>query len=347
MPVRFLLFAACAVALGACGGDDSPLTLRSGGVVVDDEDGGVPSLPAPERPIAGAPEGSTIVTGMVEPIRFETVDFDVPGVVGEVLVQRGQEVRRGQVLATLETAERQARLDEVRGRLRSAKRNLPAGRQRRGGELPGYLRREMETRLADVEQQARHRVKDRADFQRRVARGGDEEELRDLVLDIAQQRNEKPRTAAIKRAHQDQLAVALVDDLGSRARQLEDALKSSSLESPLDGVVVAMSVRPGMAWNTRSGDSAFEIVDPTALVVRAEVPRTRADAMQIRELVWVEFNGRAVVQAGVQEVGEDVRQGFDEATGTNRPVRIVTFSLPAKLPDSVEVGADARVALQP
>ncbi len=331
-----------------CGEPEPHLTLRSAAFLV--QEGGepaLPALPALERPVAGAPQGSEIVRGMVEPIRFEKIDFEVPGIVKSVNVERGQAVKKGQVLATLETEERSARLEQVRVRLKEARRALPAGRTTAGGELPDYLKREMEIRLAEVEERAKYRATDQKDFQAKVSRGADEEEMRDMVLDLAQRRNDKPRTSAIRRAHEEQLSIALVDDLASRARQLEDSLAHSTLESPLDGVVVGMAVREGLAWNTRSVDPAFEIVDPTALVVRAEVRRVRADTMKLRELVWIELGGSAVVQAGVREISRDVRNRVDLETGEPRTIRLVTFDLPPTLPPGVDVGTDARIALQP
>lgn len=334
--------------LAGCPSEDDGLVLRSGGFLMEDGDEGAPpALAMPASPVAGAPTGSQIVRGMVEPVRFEKVDFEVPGIVAEVLVARGEEVKRGQVLATLETEDRKARLDDARKRLRQARRALPAGRTRAGGELPDYLKREMEARLAEVEERAKYRATDQEDFQRKVSRGADEEELRDMVLEVASRRNEKPRTHAIKRAHREQLAIALVDDVQSRVTQLEDAIKRSTLKSPLDGIVVGMSVRPGKAWNTRSMDPAFEIVDPTALVVRAEVRRVRADTMELREMVWIELGGKDVVRAGVKEISRDARSRVDVETGEPRTIRLVTFDLPAVLPDGVDVGTDARIALQP
>ncbi len=346
---RTVLAAALVVALlCSCSQPEEELSLRSSAVLVEEEGApGVPSLPAPARPVQGAPQGSEIVLGMVEPLRFQKVDFEVPGVVAEVLVERGQKVTQGQILATLETEERQARLDDARARLKEAVRALPAGRNRSGGELPGYLQREMQARLSEVEERARYRATDQRDFQAKVSRGADEEEMRDMVWDIARRRNEKPRTEAIRRAHGEQLSIALVDDLESRTRQLEDALKYSSLKSPLDGVVVGMSVRPGQAWNTRSLDPAFEIVDPTALVVRAEVRSVRADTMKLREMVWIELGGEHVVQAGVKEISRDLRSRVDLETGEPRTIRLVAFELPSPLPPGVDVGTDARIALQP
>ncbi len=333
------------VFLAGCPAPENELTLRSGGIVFEDEgaeDGG-PVV----RPIQGAPNGAEIIEGMVEPLRFYGVSFDVPGTVQEVLVKRGDTVEKGQVLATLETEEREARLADFKKLLGDARRALPAQRRSNGDEPPEYLIREMEARLAEVRQQMQYLEGDRKTFQRKLERQG-EEAARDFVAEVARRRNKKPRTRAMKRANKERLSIALVDDLESRVRQLEFALEQSTLKSPIAGTLVSVTVFPGEPWATRALEEAFEILDPSGLVVRAEVRRQRAETMTLGELSWVEIgvNGKPVVEAGVKDVSRDTRTHPNlEGVGVQE-FKLVTFKLPRALPAGVDVGTDVRIALQ-
>lgn len=330
--------------LCACPAPENELTLGSGGILLEDED----LSPDPLlRPVAGAPASAEVIEGMVEPLRFHGVSFDVPGTVQDVFVKRGEAVKKGQVLATLERADREARLAEFEQLLREARRALPASRRSNGDQPPEYLIREMEQRLAEVMEQVKHLEGDRRAFQRKLELQG-QEAARDFVAEIARRRNTKPRTQAMRRANHERLSIALVDDLESRVRQLKFALEQSTLKSPIDGVLVAVTVFPGEPWATRALDEAFEILDPDGLVVRAEVRRQRADTMTMGELSWVELGvrGKPVVEAGVQEVSRDTRSHPNLETGGQQEFKLVTFKLPGNLPPGVDIGTDVRIALQ-
>ena len=79
---------------------------------------------------AGEPAGF----GYTEPYRIITASAAEPGVVAEMLVQEGDKVKKGQVLARLDTAVLQAELEIAR-----AEAKLQKTREQRLGELGGRV----------------------------------------------------------------------------------------------------------------------------------------------------------------------------------------------------------------
>ena len=341
-----------ALLLAGCSGPDDggSVELRSAAILVEsDEDDGsdLPAdLPAMTA-VPGAPENSVVVEGHVEPSSFADVRFDVPGKVAELRVEQGQFVRKGDVLAVLETSDREAKLDEARARLRDARTANPGGGATRSGEpLPGYLEAEMEERLRDAESRADHQSSDRARFDR-AARSGGEEAARDAAIAIASRRNSGTRgSGATRRAAGERLAVALIDDLGSRVRGLEDAIERSTLRAPVSGEVVAIEIYEGGQWNTRSVEPAFQILDPDSNVVRARVPAELARLMRLDEQVWVAPMGSKSTATGtVAAIAEDE---FRVTTADGSVVRLteVLFGLPEAASRALEVGEIVRVAIR-
>jgi multidrug resistance efflux pump len=358
--IRRLLVALTLLLLFGCPADepDGGVQLRSAAILVqtgeaDEPDGGdrgdapPPDLPV-GRPVAGAPENAVIVQGHVEPSVFSEVRFDVPGTVGPVRVQVGTFVRKGETLAVLATDEREGRLEEARARLRDARAAAPGGSATRSGQpLPAWLEAEMEARLDEVEAQAAHAGADRAAFDRAARRGGDEE-ARDTAIRLATLRNggSRRRSGVVARAGRERLAVALVEDLASRVRHLEDAIDSSTLKAPASGQVVTINVYEGGQWATRSVDPAFEILDPESHVVRAAVPTGLAKVMRPEEEVWIDLmDGSATAPGRTREVidGELRLTGDD-----GQPVRLmeVIFEVPPAVSKAMEVGQPVRVAIR-
>jgi multidrug resistance efflux pump len=321
------------------GGDES-LALRSAALLL--ESGG-DAAEAAAAPGLTLPTEAVIVQGLVEPLRFAEIGFEVPGTVAEVLVSVGDSVKEGEIVAVLETADREAQLAETRTRWQAARRAAPGGGEtREGNRPPAYVEEEMQERLGRAQEEAAHRAEDLAAV-RAAVRGAGEESAGELATDIARRRSRVPDYSVIRRASNDRLARALEEDLGQRVRQLEFALQASRLRSPVDGVVVGIHVRPGHPWQTRSVEPAFEIVDRGSLVVQATVPAARAGRLELGERAWIEVPPAAGRAGGV--LPGKVVAVAGEAEGVAE--RLVSV-LPEN-PDAarLDVAEELRVGLSP
>ena len=334
----------CAVVLIGCGEGrtvDSVLQPAEGIVV------GPPS--DLEAPIQGAPAGSTVWMGMVEPSRFAELRFDVPGEVAEVHVQVGDSVKQGQVLATLSTEEREQKLAETRQLYRQAQRALPAKRRSDGG-APDYVRREAKARLGRKRQQARDAQRDKRIIQAAAARGGEQAAVAEATR-LALERNERPRSSTMRRANRERYSARAASDLKARVSNLEYALRASELKSPFDGVVVAVNLRSGAPWATRDPDPAISMFDPTRMVVRLPVRDDAAGHTEPKAPAWVELIGPegailATVPGRVAAVGEETFKMTNDE-GVEEDWRDITVQLPSKMPVMPGIGDEARVALLP
>ncbi len=346
--------------LTACPPDqpEGDVRLRSAAILVetgeagDEEPGDGLLAPPPDLPahvtVAGAPENAVVVVGHVEPSVFAELRFEVPGTVERVRVQPGTFVRRGEELAVLATDDREARLEEARRRLRDARASAPGGAATRSGEpLPPWLEAEMAARLEEVERQAAHAAADRARFARAAERGGDEE-ARDTAIRLATVRNSggQRRSGVAARAGRERLATALVDDLATRVRQLEDAIARSTLAAPSNGQVVTVNVYEGGQWNTRSVDPAFELLDPESFVIRAAVPAGLAKVMKVGEEVWIDLlDGSPTAPGRAMEITE-IELRLTGPDGKPKELRDVIFEVPPEVSRATEVGQGVRVAIR-
>jgi len=346
MLMATLLLAGCPT-----GDDGSDLSLRSAAVLVESgEDGGDPAALPPALPdvpvsgaMTGAPADAVVLVGEVEPSAFADVRFEVPGTVARVFVQRGDMVRKGDVLAELETDERLARLDDARARLRDARSAAPGG-TRPGEEPPAYLQAEMEARLDSAEARAARAGGDR---DRITALGVEQGEhaASERAIAIATVRNRgSRRTSVTNRAAGERVAAALVDDLGQRVRQLEDAISRSVIRAPVAGQVIDVNVDVGANWNTRASEPTVSILDPSSLVIRVTVPAALAKVMRPREVVWIEVGGKTL-EGIASEIGEDeLRLPTEE--GEYETVREVIVTVDPATARQLDVGDVLRVAVR-
>jgi multidrug efflux pump subunit AcrA (membrane-fusion protein) len=304
-----------------------------------------------EGPIAGVPEGWTVALAVVEPTTIARVSFEVPGMVSQVLVKEGDLVRKGQTLGRLSTEDRKAKLATARQLHRSARRAAPNGASQ-GGPPPPGLEAAARRRLQKVERAVKRNNADRAAVQRAAKREG-EEAGRDLAISIATRRNEGGAAGqrARRKASNDKLAFALASELGTRVRNLEDAVNQSRIASPLGGLVVAVNARAGEAWNTRVPEAAFEIVDPGSYVARVTLPARRAARFEENEEAWVELprhvaGADRLLPVVVHSVSS-VDVAMENADGHMTKWREVGFKLPSRLPEALGMGDEVRVAFAP
>lgn len=333
--------------LGCPPASEGGVKLGSAAVLVDSGEDvpDVPSLPT-RAAIPGAPPDAVLADGEVEPADFAEVWIDVPGKVARIFVSSGDPVRKGDVLAELETVDREERLAEARRRLRDARASSIGG-TRTGEEPPEWLKSELRRRLESAEARAASEDYDR----RRIVEAGlagDEHEASQRAIAIAsvRQRGARSGTAA-RRAAEERIAAALVDELGGRVRSLEDDIANSVVRAPISGRVVSVRLSEGSQWNTRNVDPAFEILDPTNLVVRAAVPVGLAKVMREREVVWLDLGDGSVepIEGLVASIDEqDLRISGDD--GSFRTLREVRFTVGPDVSRRLEIGQEVRVAVR-
>lgn len=337
--------------LTACGSDD-PVQMRSSALLIESEGegAGLDDLEA-EHPVAGSPSGSRVYLGLVEPERIAEVSWVVPGTIESIDVAVGDTVRRGQVLGRLETESRKLKLAESQRRFRDARASRPAAVARgASGPPPEWVVDEARRIQEDAEAEVAASRGDLARVRRAAGTTG-EEGAANLAVALHKARTDRPSTHAVRRANEDALAVALVDDLDQRIRQLQNAIDHSSLKAPLNGVVIGIRAAVGEAWNTRTVEAAFQIVDPKSFVVTVVIPVERARALSQDERAWVEIPGArggppTVVTAQWQSVAAEQVTLTGSAGGSVAWTNAI-FKLPADLPRHIFIGEEARVALAP
>ena len=193
---------------------------------------------------AGASPGSVLdASGYVTARRRATVSSKVTGKVVEVLVEEGQTVRRGQVLARLDDAQIRAGLEVARAQLEAARR-------------------------AAAEDQAR--LKEAQLTQTRLNQLVKEQVVGRAEVDTANAAVES-LTARIELARQ-QVQVA-----ESQVRAIETDLVDMVVRAPFDGVAISKDAQPGEMVSPVSAGGGFTrtgictIVDMSSLEIEVDV----------------------------------------------------------------------------
>lgn len=187
-------------------------------------------------------------TGTVQPRRLVEVSSELSGIVREVFVDFNSPVRKGQLLARLDTARLEARLASARARLQAARARV--------------LEAE-----ATLFERARELARKRELVARRVAPPSE--------LDLAETAHERAK-AALESAKAD-VAVAEAE-----LRLAEVDLEKATIVSPIDGVVLHRNVDPGQTVAaTLQAPRLFVIAeDLTQMEVQVDVDE--ADVGRVR-----------------------------------------------------------------
>lgn len=206
-----------------------------------------PPAPLTTAPAAiGSVEQTVLATGALEPVNLVSVGAQVSGQVTRLHVVLGQQVRRGQLIAEIDSAPQQnalrtaqASLDDVRAQ----------GRQLQAGLTQAQLtfRRQAEMRAADATAAADY-------------------EAADAALKSAQ---------AQLSANQAQISSARV---AVQSAQLN--LGYTRITAPIDGTVVAIVTREGQTVNAnQAAPTIVKLGDLSTMTVKAEI--SEADVIKV------------------------------------------------------------------
>jgi multidrug resistance efflux pump len=253
-----------------------------------------------------------VAPGRVEPISEEVeIGTEIPGRVEAVLVQEGDGVQRGQVLAVLQRREYEAQLMAAKARLSQAEAEL----QRL---INGARQEERREVWAAVEQAEAVRRNAQVEVQRRqmllrrgyIAREEVDRARRDLQVAQARFQGARERYAFVTAAAREderaraQAAVVLAQ---AQVREAQARLEKSEIRSPLHGTVLRRYVHAGEVVSPEAPQTTlFIVADTTTLRVRADIDETDIGQLQVglEAYVTADAYGDTKFRGHVVQIGQ-------------------------------------------
>jgi RND family efflux transporter MFP subunit len=230
--------------------------------------------------VAGAVRPETIGPGTVQSRYSVSLGSRVPGTIDRVLVDVGDEVKKGQLLATLDRTELDARFLSTRGAVASARQDIALARANLA-----KVRSDLDlARLKD--ERARNLVKPG------VISVAEADEARGAFL--AAEANERAGLATVD-ARQAALA-----RLVQEQRVAETILSYTAIESPMAGVVTRRALEPGSAVAT--GAVVFQIVDANALWVATLIDQSIAGRVALGQPAIIHLRSGTEVSGHVARI---------------------------------------------
>jgi multidrug resistance efflux pump len=260
---------------------------------------------------------SLFTNGKVEPLVWRAIRADSAGRVSRLAVEAGARVRKGQIIAQLDTAGLEAELAAAEARIDQTKAELD--RLREGGdarvraEIDGSLatvRFELETARRDAESLERLVRKQAATASElNLAR----QRVRDAELRIA---SLESRREALVVSQDRTVAAARLRDAEAAARLVRQNMAGARLATPIAGVIYHIPVRAGAVLN--AGDLVAEVGDVSQLRVRVYVDEPELGRVDLGMPVVITWDARPgeewrgaverlpaqIVSLGTRQVGE-------------------------------------------
>jgi HlyD family secretion protein len=211
---------------------------------------------------------SVVATGKIEPITKITIKSKASGIVKRLLVDAGDSVKAGQIMAELDKEEIQARVRAAQAALAASEANLKASEA-------DFQRSEVDAQGPEVPllQRAYERAKKMAS----------EGVVSQAALDDAQRAyetavNKRDMARANLSVSKAKIAQAKAQVEQNRAAlaQNEEELRNSTIVAPIDGIVLARNVEVGDAVSSililgSGATSIFDMGDTKEVFVRGKV----------------------------------------------------------------------------
>jgi RND family efflux transporter MFP subunit len=317
---------------------------------------GTAEEPGPERapllPVRVAPvevrsafEASRSFVGRVEAARGSRLGFERGGLLVEVLVDSGDVVEAGQVLASLDGLALESRRAEVEARRAKATSELNEMLAGPRSEVIAAARAEVRQReaLRDLAKLTSARV---SNLQRRGASTAQEfDEAR--FAELAEESRLRSAEARLEellagtRAEQIEAQRALVRQLEAEVRSIEIDLEKSKLVAPFGGTIAERFLDEGVVLG--AGEPVVRLLETTKLDVQVGIASDEADRIIKGQEHRLTIRGRehlAQVRAVRPDRGDRTRTVSVllrlEPSGEVRPGDLATIRLPRKVE---EVGA--------
>jgi len=247
--------------------------------------------PAGAKPATAVTSGVISAAGRVEPVSEEVkIGAELPGKLRQVLVDEGDHVRRGQVIAILNNDDYSARIQSQRAEIamREAELNrvVNGSRQQERSEAQASVR-EADAVLSNA----------RAEMQRRESlfRSGDisrsDFERTEREFNVAKARYDAvvQRHAFVDADARDEdraRAQASLSLAHAQLREAEAMLAKTVVRAPMDGVILRRHLRAGETVSDKPEFPIFTMADDSILRVRVDVDETDVARVAVGQAAW-------------------------------------------------------------
>ena len=315
LPWKSILLGAGLVVLGGLG------AWFARGALQPAVDPAPPSTPTVQPlPVPTAP-GSVLAGGRVEASARRELSFAAPGVVSEVRVARGAQVKAGDVLIELAAEPERADVAQEQASLDAARARLDELREGARPEELDQARRDVEAALAraadatEKSVQAQGLLKSGA-----TTRAQALEAQRTAEAEEARARAAQAKAALLERGtRKTSLTTAEAEVARARANlaQAQARLALRKLVAPVDGTVVEVRVHSGEATGSDLPPPVV-LADLAHLVAKVDVPEGKATRVRVGDpaVITVEALSTATFHGRVTELGleADRQKGTLEVT---------------------------------
>lgn len=211
----------------------------------------------------------------------EPASFSTDGVIAEICVLPGQEVKKGDVLAVLETEALQKRLDALRAELNQG--------QTAYASLNRSLSLDIQIKQLELQQ-----------MQQSGAPAAYELQLKELELEEAklQQKQAKESQAASQK------------QLNVQIEEIVRQISNTAVTAPIDGAVVWISVNAVGGRFATAGSALFYIADPSRLLIRTE--RISPSLLQTCDRIYAQIGDREYGLVPQEtDINDDIAKALD------------------------------------
>ncbi len=246
-------------------------------------------------------ERAIMVTGSLQADEVTTASSEVAGRVARLAVDFGQSVRKGQVIAELDTTELSLQLERTRASLAQAMARI--------GMEPGQDRIPDSTPLTRQARAQMEDAKSKYDNADKLVKTGDVSQERFTELE----KTYRARVAAYEATQDDfRTQLAAVRSLQADVKLAEKRLRDAQVIAPFDGIVQQKHVSPGQY--IKENVPIYTLVKASPLRLRVDVPESAVS--EVRVGTTLRFTTEAVPGGEFQAVVRELNPALDARSRT-------------------------------
>jgi len=265
----------------------------------------------------GKIESLVVTNGKVEPLEWAAARSESEGIIGRVLVSKGQSVKKGQPLATIEARQARADLAQAESRIAEAKAEIQT---LSGGGRPSELAlldADLKKTTLDLNQAQR----DLASFEKlqqknaatgvEVQRAKDQVELlKDQISSLNSRRSSLVSSADLNAAQ------ARLQNAEAAARFAQQKIGLATVHAPLNGVVYQLDAKAGDYVSPGDLIANIGVISQVKVIVYVDEPELgRVKPNMPVTITWdaradkswsgvIEKSATQIVPLGTRQIGE-------------------------------------------